>query len=117
MQQEIHIGRAIRQILREKRISASKFAGMLGKTSSAGWYILRKKHLHPQLLLQISELLGYNFFQHYTPAFFDRQKKLEDSIRLQAAQIDSQNQEIRRLKQKITHLEEMIQLLKELKKG
>ena len=66
MNEEIHIGELIRKILREDGRSISWFARQIGRDRTSIYKIFQTSHIHPLLLLPISQVLGYDFFSHYS---------------------------------------------------
>ncbi len=59
---EIHIGRIIRQKLQEQGRSAAWLAKQIPCTRNNVFKIMRKSHISTDLLLRISKILDYNFF-------------------------------------------------------
>ena len=62
----IHIGQIIRQELRNKGYTLSWLARELNCSRSNVYKFLDKASLDTSLLLQISLLIGVDFFQYYT---------------------------------------------------
>ena len=58
----IHIGRIIHQKLREQGRTAAWLAKQIPCTRNNVFKIMRKSHISTDLLLRISKILDYNFF-------------------------------------------------------
>lgn len=61
----IHIGSLIEQELRKQERSVTWFANKLHCDRTNIYKIFKKQSIDTQLLEKISEVLQYNFFQHY----------------------------------------------------
>ena len=60
--QDIHIGNIIHQKLREQGRTAAWLAKQIPCTRNNVFKIMRKSHISTDLLLRISKILDYNFF-------------------------------------------------------
>jgi transcriptional regulator with XRE-family HTH domain len=90
----IHIGNKIRQVADQKGIKIAELGRRINTARQNVYKILAKKTIDTGLLLKISKVLEYDFFQHYTSLKEENQKLKEDNALLK----------------------EMIKLLKENKK-
>ena len=61
----VHIGSLIEQELRKQERSVTWFANKLHCDRTNIYKIFKKQSIDTQLLEKISEVLQYNFFQHY----------------------------------------------------
>jgi plasmid maintenance system antidote protein VapI len=61
---DIHIGSIIEHRIRAKSINISEFADMLNCERSTVYAIFKRKSIDIVRLMQISELLDYDFFMH-----------------------------------------------------
>jgi len=95
---ETHLGKNIRQLLREKNISAVAFAKMLGMNNAGVYKIFRKKHLSTALLGKISTALHADLLHLFLP---DEEQK-----------ITSLKKEIDELKKENAFLREIFQAVK-----
>jgi len=66
METEIHIGMLIRQKLKEDGRSAVWLARKMNRERSAVYKIFKAQDINTCQLAQISVILKYNFFVHYT---------------------------------------------------
>ena len=60
--EEIHIGRMVRQVLKEQGRSVTWLAKELHCCRTNMYLIFEKQYLDIELLLRISKILNYNFF-------------------------------------------------------
>ena len=63
---EIHIGKLIKKRLLETGMSKSEFARRINKTSQNVYDIFERKTIDTGLLLTISAVLDFNFFEPYS---------------------------------------------------
>ncbi|MDR3218617.1 MAG: transcriptional regulator [Dysgonamonadaceae bacterium] len=61
----VHIGSIIRQKVNESGISVKNFAKMLHCSESNAYSIFKRKSIDSELLVLISEILGYDFKSEY----------------------------------------------------
>ena len=66
MENDIHIGELIAHVLEEEGRAASWLAKKLHYDKSNIYRILKNPTINTQLLLKISKLLDYDFFEHYS---------------------------------------------------
>lgn len=59
----MEIGEMIRQVLMERGISVTEFAGMLSCSRENAHRIMKKSVLDTELLMRISEALEHDFFR------------------------------------------------------
>lgn len=65
----VHIGKLIEEKLRQQGRSVSWFAGKLYYDRTNVYSIFKRKSIDTDLLLRISHVLNYNFFNCYHPEF------------------------------------------------
>ena len=65
-QQEIHIGKQIKDELRRQERTVTWLAHQLCYERTNVYSISRRKSIDAELLLRISQILHYNFFTFYT---------------------------------------------------
>ncbi len=70
----MHIGLEIKNKLSEKGITVVSFARQLSYTRTNIYKIFEKKSIDTDLLLRISSILDYNFFNLYQTEFDTRQR-------------------------------------------
>ncbi len=62
----IHIGKIILEHVESLGLNKSEFARRIGVTPQNVYTVFRRPSIGTNLLLRISRVLGYNFFQYYT---------------------------------------------------
>lgn len=60
--EELHIGKMIRQVLKKQSRSITWFANELHCCRTNVYLIFNKQHIDTELLTRISKILGHNFF-------------------------------------------------------
>ncbi len=60
--EELHIGKMIRQVLKKQGRSITWFANELHCCRTNVYLIFSKQHIDTELLTRISKILGHNFF-------------------------------------------------------
>lgn len=64
----IHIGKIIHKKFKESGLSVAEFAARINRTRGTVYDIFSRKSIDTDLLITISEVLRYDFFQeYYTP--------------------------------------------------
>jgi plasmid maintenance system antidote protein VapI len=63
---EIHVGKLIKNRLQETGMTKSEFARRINKTSQNVYDIFERKTIDTGLLLKISKILDFNFFERYS---------------------------------------------------
>lgn len=66
---EFHIGKLIQERLKYEEHSVSWLARKLGCDRSNIYHIFAREHLDSELLLKVSIVLNYNFFESYKEPF------------------------------------------------
>jgi len=94
-----HIGKTLREILRQKNLSAESLGQLIGRSNQTVYDIFRRDHIHPKLLKKISEALGHDMFQYL---------RAEEN----SAQEKTMLEKISALEKEIEFLKEIIQSLK-----
>lgn len=61
----VEIGQKIKEVFDNRNIRLTDFADELGTVRQNVYRIFKKRHLDTGLLLKISRVLDYNFFQYY----------------------------------------------------
>lgn len=77
----VHIGNKIKQIFDKKGMTVSEFGRRINKSRENVYDIFRRKSIDTGLLEKISEVLEYDFFQHFT-SLQKEIKKLQEENRL-----------------------------------
>ena len=66
---EFHVGKLIQERLKYEEHSVSWLARKLGCDRSNIYHIFAREHLDSELLLKVSIVLNYNFFESYKEPF------------------------------------------------
>src|SRR5688572_21752322 len=61
----VEIGQKIKDVFDARNIKLTDFADKLGTVRQNVYRIFKKRHLDTGLLLKISQVLNFNFFQYY----------------------------------------------------
>ena len=69
-----HVGHKIREIADRKGMQISELGRRINTARQNVYKILNKKTMDTGMLLKISKVLEYDFFQHYTPLKEENQK-------------------------------------------
>ena len=64
----MHIGKLMRRKIKENGHTVSWFAQKLNRERATVYTIFENPHIHTSLLLQVSIILDYDFFQHFSEA-------------------------------------------------
>lgn len=64
---EIHIGQMVKQRMLQLQMSPADFAKALGIHYKTVQTFYNRKEYHCTMLRKVSQILDYDFFQHYTP--------------------------------------------------
>ena len=102
----LHMGKILKQLLRDRNISAVKFAPMIGYNFRGVYLMFRRKNFHTGLLHVISHALQHDMFQYlYTEGNSPSEKKMQEKI-------SSLEKEIETLKKENEYLKEIVRLKK-----
>ena len=63
---EIHVGKLMQKKITENGHTVSWFARKMNRDRTAIYAIFKNPHIHTSLLLQVSIVLNYDFFQHFS---------------------------------------------------
>lgn len=123
----IHIGKLIKNRLQETGMTKSEFARRINKTSQNVYDIFERTTIDTGLLINISTILEYNFFEPYTLALNNNlleltslenieetalpTKEMKAALQLLFQQLNEQKMEIIALKKEIAYLMEINGLL------
>ena len=124
---EIHIGKLIKNRLQETGMTKSEFARRINKTSQNVYDIFERTTIDTGLLINISTILEYNFFERYTLTLNNNlleltslenttetalpTKEMKAALQLLFQQLNDQKIEIETLKKEIAYLMEINGLL------
>jgi transcriptional regulator with XRE-family HTH domain len=124
---EIHVGKLIKNRLQETGMTKSEFARRINKTSQNVYDIFERKTIDIGLLLKISKILDFNFFERYsltlnsnpsllkssedTSETFLSANEMVKALQLLDQQMNDQKLEIVALKKEIAYLMEINGLL------
>ena len=124
---EIHIGKLIKNRLQETGMTKSEFARRINKTSQNVYDIFERTTIDTGLLINISTILEYNFFERYSLTLNNNlleltslentaetallTKEMKAALQLLFQQLNEQKMEIIALKKEIAYLMEINGLL------
>lgn len=74
--EEIHIGQQIKSVLDTKGISVTEFARRINKSRENIYSIFTRKSIDTNLLLNISEVLDYDFFKPFSKSYIQVENQL-----------------------------------------
>ena len=106
----VEIGQKIKEVFEARHKKLTDFADELGTVRQNVYRIFRKRHLDTGLLLKISQVLDYNFFQYYVenPAEISRAENSK-----QVAEVSDYQQKLELSKKEIDYLRKIIRLMEE----
>src|SRR5688572_17677701 len=107
----VEIGQKIKEVFDQRQIKLTDFADELGTVRQNVYRIFKKRHLDTGLLLKISQVLDYNFFQYYVSTPQDANEN-EQVIKLQAEALEYQRQ-LELAKKENDYLRKIIKLMEE----
>ena len=111
----IEIGQKIKEVFDNRNMKLTDFADELGTVRQNVYRIFKKRHVDTGLLLKISQVLGYNFFQYYVPLDAEKSSislvQQDDEIQ---RQLDLSRKEIEYLRRIIKLMEEKADLVQQL---
>lgn len=70
-----NIGKIIKEVLRKQGRSITWLAQQMGTTRNLVYKMFDREIIYTDRLLQISELLDYDFFKHYSEYLGERKKE------------------------------------------
>ena len=124
---EIHVGKLIINRLQETGMTKSDFARRINKTSQNVYDIFERTTIDTGLLINISTILEYNFFERYSLTLNNNlleltslentaetalpTKEMKAALQLLFQQLNEQKIEINALKKEIAYLMEINGLL------
>lgn len=114
----VEIGQKIKEVFDNRNIKLTDFADELGTVRQNVYRIFKKRHLDTGLLLKISRVLDYNFFQYYVIPQINQQpivKPPGESAEFQK-QLELSKKEIDYLRKIIKLMEEKSELVHQLGK-
>lgn len=117
----VEIGQKIKEIFDQRDMKLTDFADELGTVRQNVYRIFKKRHLDTGLLLKISQVLDYNFFQLYasasedvTPEQREEIRKLNEDALEFGRQLDLARKEIEYLRKIIRLMEEKAELVQQV---
>jgi transcriptional regulator with XRE-family HTH domain len=117
---KVEIGEKIREVFENRNMKLTEFADELGTVRQNVYRIFKKRHVDTGLLLKISQVLGFNFFQYYVPAAQgDGSQSGEESSTIVMEvqrQLELSRKEIEYLRRIISLMEEKADLVQQLSK-
>ncbi|MGC3945902.1 MAG: helix-turn-helix transcriptional regulator [Chryseolinea sp.] len=105
----VEIGEKIREVFENRNMRLTDFADELGTVRQNVYRIFKKRHVDTGLLLKISQVLGYNFFQYYVPT----QSELLPGITVDHAATQEVQRQLELSRKEIDYLRRIISLMEE----
>lgn len=116
----VEIGQKIKEVFDNRNIRLTDFADELGTVRQNVYRIFKKRHLDTGLLLKISRVLDYNFFQYYVspgnPAILEQADAIQNETAEFQKQLELSKKEIDYLRKIIKLMEEKSDLIQQLGK-
>ncbi|MBI4946963.1 MAG: helix-turn-helix domain-containing protein [Bacteroidetes bacterium] len=111
-----NIGAEIGRVMKERNLSKTEFARLLGYYSSSITRILENEEINTGLLMRISKALKYNFFKHYVDELKNEFPDNESAaVAVAMAATEKEVVELRKenadLKEKISYLKTIHELV------
>jgi hypothetical protein len=111
---KIHIGKKIREVLGQSRLSVVEFAVKINKSRTVVYDIFERESIDTKLLFTISEVLDFDFFSFY---FADRQNFLNEQAIHQGQLILKLKRELSDCRKENELLAGLVKLYKENQKN
>jgi transcriptional regulator with XRE-family HTH domain len=105
----VEIGQKIKEVFDHRNMKLTDFADELGTVRQNVYRIFKKRHVDTGLLLKISQVLGYNFFQHYVPGDAEKSALANQSM----PQDDEMLRQLELSRKEIEYLRRIIKLMEE----
>jgi transcriptional regulator with XRE-family HTH domain len=105
----VEIGQKIKEVFDNRNIKLTDFADELGTVRQNVYRIFKKRHLDTGLLLKISRVLDYNFFQYYVSPEMNHQPAV---VKAPSENAEYQKQ-LELSKKEIDYLRKIIKLMEE----
>lgn len=113
----VEIGQKIKEVFEDRNMKLTDFADELGTVRQNVYRIFKKRHVDTGLLLKISQVLGYNFFQYYVPAPNNQIATANAAQDIETLkQLELSRKEIDYLRRIISLMEEKADLVQQLSK-
>lgn len=101
-----HLGKILRQLLKEKSMTAKQLGGMIDRDYRSVCDMFRRQHLNTELLEKISQALNHDMFQYlYDAGSSPADKKLQEKL----SELEKQ---IQQLQTENGYLKEIVRLQK-----
>jgi len=122
MEDYIHIGRKIAEMLKKRHMTRQALANRIGVTAGAASYMCRRETLDVRTLHKTGNVLKYDFFKHFpveegavTPqdAAPDERDNAISALKEQLGEAEKQLEEMKLLRQENAYLKEINELLKD----
>lgn len=114
----VEIGQKIKEVFDKRDMKLTEFADELGTVRQNVYRIFKKRHVDTGLLLKISRVLNFNFFEYYVSSPDDTENEKVATIRNEVAdyqkQLELSRKEIDYLRKIIKLMEEKAELVQQL---
>jgi len=106
----VEIGQKIKEVFDIRNMKLTDFADELGTVRQNVYRIFKKRHLDTGLLLKISQVLNYNFFQYYVAQPGDPD---DDKIKFLRTEMADYQKQLELSRKEIDYLRKIIKLMEE----
>jgi hypothetical protein len=112
MMASVHIGKKIKEVLKESRLGATEFGVQINKSRTVVYDIFERDSIDTALLQKISKVLDHNFFSYYKvePATV----KDDRVVYNKKSDLAAVAEELRTLKRQLAEMEKKYELLEKL---
>lgn len=113
---QIHIGKKIKEALRESPYTVIEFARKINRTRDVVYKIFAKESIDAALLQKISEVLEHDFFSYYSQSLPMVKEPGKPGYAKKSDLMASIGEELKDLKKKLGAMEEQYEVLQKLNK-
>jgi transcriptional regulator with XRE-family HTH domain len=75
--EKMHIGNKIKSVLESRGLSVTEFAKRINKSRENIYSIFARKTIDTGLLQNISNVLGYDFFMHFSATHYTLEEEIQ----------------------------------------
>jgi len=111
MRKDVIIGKEIRAVMHEKRISPNRLASLIGMSVDTVYKMLYKKSISTSMLHKVSLALEHDFYQLYTRNPLPTEIELHEKIESTEKQFREKAKINEDLSKEVAYLKEVISLM------
>jgi hypothetical protein len=109
---DIHIGKLIKEKLKDNQIPVVKFASIINTTRENVYGIFKRKSIDTELLIKISKALQFNFFEPFYSEL-NIELDIDNNITINSKEAKPTVNEVEYLKKENELLRDIVNLLKQ----